>query len=140
LKVFVYCNSVRNLLSVKALEGEQKGSVVAHVERIALKDVEFRVQDGGRRRARKTGVKNVHAGCVGTVEALWGAVPRGDIDNKTIRGLAVGRPWSPLEGAERVRYNPHETDSFVREDTGAKVVRAERAHLDRCSIVAAGLK
>lgn len=140
MKVFVYFNSIKNLLSVRALEGEQKGSVVAHVERIALKDVQFGVHDSGLRRPLETSSKDAYAGIVGVVEALWGAVPRGDIDNQTIRGLAVGKPWLPLEGGERVRYNPHDNDIFVNADTGAPVTRAARAHLDRRSIVAAGLQ
>lgn len=139
MKVFVYCNIRKNLLSVRALDGEQKGRVVAHAERVAMKDVEFRVQHGGRRRTLETGSKNVHAGVVGEVEAVWGLEPREGIDNRTIKGLAVGRPWLPLEG-DQVRYNPHDTVSFVRTDTGAPVTRADRVHLERCTIVAAGLK
>jgi hypothetical protein len=137
VKVYVYCNTSKNLLSVKALEGKQKGRVVAHVEHIMLKDVEFRVQPAGRRRTLETKRKTVHAGAVGTVESIWGLTPRGDLDNRTIQGLAVGKPWLPFSGRS-VRYNPYETEQFMSGKT--PVSRATRVKLDRCTVEAEGLQ
>ena len=66
MKVFVYYNLHKNLFSVKALEGEKKGLVIAHVKRISLEDVEFKVSQAGRQRVLREQRKNVHAGVKGS--------------------------------------------------------------------------
>lgn len=138
MKVLVYCNVKKRLLSVKALDGADKGRVVAHVEQLAMKDAEFRVSEAGRQRVIQKKRKHVHAGIVGEVEALWGAQLRDGIENSTIKGLAVGKPFMPIAG-EEVRYNPYETKTFVRVKDSAPVSTAARVRLDRCTMVAAGL-
>ncbi len=137
MKVSVYCNTKRKLLSVKALEGARKGKVVMHAERLMMRDVEFRVSEAGRDRVRRTKRKSVHASIVGEIEALWGAQPRDDLDNKTIKGLAVGKPWRPFDGVA-VRYNPYETDTFVKLQNSAPVKQAARVLLDGCRVFAEG--
>lgn len=138
MKVFVYCNIRSRLLSIKALEGEHKGLVVAHVEQVRLKGVEFRVSQAGRQRVLRTKRKSVHAGAVGVVEALWGAEIRRDLDNRTIKGLAVGKPFMPIDGVP-IKYNPYENATFVRADNGAPVKHARRLQLERCTALAEGV-
>lgn len=92
LRVFVYWNLHRGQWSVKALEGPNKGRVIAHVPSIELFGCEFKVSEAGRQRVIREQRKNVHAGVVGYV--------------------------SPNQDDERqpdsIRYNPYKWNSFVR--------------------------
>jgi hypothetical protein len=82
--------------SVKALEGPDKGKVIARMENIVLKDVEPKVSEAGRQRVLRERRKNVHAGLVGTLQ------PR-DLDKATqIRYYG-----------DRITYNPYKYSSFV---------------------------
>jgi len=65
MKVFVYFNLHKKLWSVKALEGPQKGRVIARTFHVALRDVQPRVSQAGRERVLREKRKNVHAGLVG---------------------------------------------------------------------------
>lgn len=65
MRVFVYFNLHRKLWSVKALEGPNKGRVVAHRRDVLLRDVTPRVSQAGRQRVLREQRKNVHAGLVG---------------------------------------------------------------------------
>jgi hypothetical protein len=76
---------------VKALEGERKGRVIAHMEVINLKDVSFKVSQAGRQRVLREKRKNVHAGVVGAY-AQFDEMPYVD---------------------RRVRYNPYLNETFV---------------------------
>lgn len=139
MKFSVHCHIRTKTLSVKALEGPFKGLIVASAEKIQLDDAEFRVSEAGRQRVLRTKRKNVHAGCVGTPTAIWGATVRDDLDEGTFAGLGIGKNW-PVFGGLRVRYNPYLTKTFVKSASGEPVVSAKRVQLDRCSIRAAGIK
>jgi len=65
MKVFVYFNLHKKMWSVKALEGPQKGRVIARTFHVALRDVRPRVSQAGRERVLREKRKNVHAGLVG---------------------------------------------------------------------------
>lgn len=65
MRVFVYFNLHRKMWSVKALEGPQKGRVIARTFHVALRDVKPRVSQKGRERVLREKRKNVHAGLVG---------------------------------------------------------------------------
>jgi hypothetical protein len=86
LKVFVFYDRSKGSLCIEALEGEHKGNVISSVEQLMLKDAEFRVTE------RSIGV-------VGTIEALWGAELQGDLDNDTLLGLSIGKPFRPFKGS-----------------------------------------
>jgi hypothetical protein len=108
MKVFVYFNLHRRLFSVRALEGPNKGRVIAHSQTVFLEDVEFKVSEAGRQRVLKEQKKNVHAGARGT----W-----------------LDRAFDTLDDLEAVTYNPYKYTSFVKVATEEPVVRAPRAVL-----------
>ena len=107
MKVFVYYNLRKKVFSVKALEGEKKGLVIAHVKRISLEDVEFKVSEAGRQRVLREQRKNVHAGAKGT----W--------------VVGANGPHS----LTAVTYNPYRYSTFVVKDTEKPVHRASYAFL-----------
>lgn len=138
MKFFVYCNIKKRTLSVKALEGEFKGLVVAGVEQILIGDAQLKVSEAGRQRVLKSQRKNVHAGVVGQVKALWGASVREDLDPETFAALVPGLPWPQFRGTP-LTYNPYKTRTFVRKADGRPVVGARLVKLDRCRIWAKGI-
>lgn len=93
MKVFVYFNLHRKLWSVKALEGPDKGRVIAHSDAVTLRNAYGKVSAAGRARVLREGRKNVHAGIVGELEALH----------------AVELPFYAMQ----VTYNPRKYESFV---------------------------
>ena len=70
MRVFVYFNLHKKCLSVKALEGESKGRVIAHADSVELVNATFKVSQAGRQRVLRERRKNVHAGVVGTMTNL----------------------------------------------------------------------
>ena len=105
-RVEVYWNLHKDLYSVRALTGPNKGRVVAHVEAIDLYDVTFAVQLAGRNRVLAERRKNVHAFVRGIVTA----------------GLPDAR-------YQVVTYNPYKYETFVDASTerpirGASIARA----------------
>lgn len=107
MKVFVYFNLHKKVFSVRALEGDRKGLVVAHREYVALTDVTFKVSEAGRQRVLRERKKNVHAGAVGN----WND------------DVAV------LQDDIAVTYNPYRFNSFVNKETEAPIHTAKRAVL-----------
>lgn len=88
------------------------GRVVAHVMRIRLREVVFRVGLAGRARVRREKRKNVHAGLVGRPCATTGAV-------------LPCRAW----------YDPYTVDTFVdRDDPSMPVLAACEALLDESGV------
>lgn len=61
-------NLHKHCWSVKALQGENKGRVIHHLNEIVLRDAIFKVYQSGRERVLREQRKNVHAGVVGYVE------------------------------------------------------------------------
>lgn len=117
MRVFVYFNLHKKVFSVKALEGENKGRVVAHVNRILIDRPEFIVSESGRQRVLRDRSKNVHAG----VRGIWTAWVDG------IEG------WDHLTP---VTYNPYLYSTFVEKATLAPVHKATFAVLDNKRIFA----
>lgn len=96
MKVFVYYNLHKKCWSVKALQGPQKGRVVAHTNNIVLSMCEFKVSEAGRQRVLQQKKKNVHAGVVG----FWTRLD-------TIPEVSAARI---------ARYNPYKYSTFVDKD------------------------
>jgi hypothetical protein len=107
MRVYVYYNLHKHLFSVRALEGENKGRVVAHVKHISLEDVVFKVSKAGRARVLREQRKNVHAGARGT----W--------------VVGANEPHSLTQ----VTYNPYLYSTFVQADTLEPVYNASYAYL-----------
>jgi hypothetical protein len=93
MKVFVYYNLRKHVWSVKALEGPDKGRVIAHNRYVILRNAYGKVSQAGRERVLREKRKNVHAGIVGEMDF----------------GTAVGIPQTLY----KVTYNPYKYDSFV---------------------------
>jgi len=68
-KVRVYRNLNNGKWSIKAISGEYKNKVVAHLDCLTLQDVTFVISDAGRARVIREGRKNVHAYAVGFLKA-----------------------------------------------------------------------
>src|SRR5205085_2292095 len=110
MKVFVYFNLHKKCFSVKALEGANKGRVIAHTNELDLYDVEFKVSEAGRQRVLREQKKNVHAGVVGFTDAELPFIPM-------------------LDRCKSVTYNPYKFASFVLKDTEEPVKEAAYARL-----------
>jgi hypothetical protein len=102
MRVFVYWNLHRKCFSVKALEGANKGRVVAHVNELLLRNATFKVSEAGRQRVLREKRKNVHAGVAG--EWLDG--------------------WDLVGCGSRVRYNPYQGPHFTTAVMGTPVHEA----------------
>jgi hypothetical protein len=98
LKAFVYFNLHRKCFSIKALEGPNKGRVVAHRDAVLLFDGTFKVSEAGRQRVLRERKKNVHAGVVGHWDETGNALITVD------RVTTIGTP---------ITYNPYKYTSFV---------------------------
>lgn len=107
MKVFVYFNLNKKTFSLRALEGPQKGRVVAYRNDIVLIDVVYKVSEAGRQRVLREQTKNVHAGVVGE----W------DESQDTSRTLA-----QCLQNGARVSYDPYVNAFFFDVNTGAAVM------------------
>lgn len=102
MKVFIYFNLHRKCWSVKALEGNNKGRVISHVNEFALINATFKVSETGRQRVLREKRKNVHAGIVGT---LWNHSPS-------------------VSYSKKVSYNPYKANTFFNVETNQPVLSA----------------
>ena len=120
LKCFVYFNLHRKVWSIKALEGPNKGRVIAHSKVIEMSDCTFKVSEAGRQRVIRDKRKNVHAGIVGIVRTI------GENVEKRFWVLWYGGhpTYSP------VTYNPYKFSTFVQRSTETPVTSARWALLD----------
>jgi hypothetical protein len=110
MRVFVYFNLHKKCFSIKALEGDRKGRVVAHSNTVLLESCKFKVSEAGRQRVLREKRKNVHAGVSGT----W------------INADRVESCYEFLSMVGRlVTYNPYKYDSFVIKATEQSVERAD---------------
>lgn len=104
LRVECYWNLHVGGFSVRSLEGDRKGRVIAHVPTVRLADATFTVQPAGRAKVLREKRKNVHA----FVRGRW---------QQSLPDLVR---WV-------VTYNPYKHDSFVDANTGAPVHAARLA-------------
>lgn len=113
MRVFVYWNLHKGVWSVKALEGPQKGRVIAHRTDVMIYNAHFRVSEAGRQRVLREKRKNVHAGVVG----YWNDAP---LEN--------------LRDAFSVTYNPYKYRTFVRRDDESSVYYALAVRMEGRSV------
>lgn len=131
MRVFVYKNLHKDCWSIRALDGEHKGRVVAHADRVILKDVQFRVSEAGRQRVIREGRKNVHAGVVGRLSSIsHDATWRYDVDLPEVTTLddehddIIIEVFKTVDEAYPVTYNPYKFSSFVYAGTHEPVREA----------------
>jgi hypothetical protein len=99
-KVEIYWNLHKKVFSVRARSGEQRGRVIAHVDKFVLNNVSFVVNQAGRARVLQEQRKNVHA------------FVRGEWAESTDAKMSV------------VTYNPYKYQTFVRAGTEVPVLSA----------------
>ena len=107
MRVFVYFNLHKKVFSVKALEGPDRGRVIAHRTELNLGNAVFKVSAAGRARVLCEQRKNVHAGVVGE----WSGTVQ------------------PIENGVAVTYNPYKYSSFVNLTTEEPIFNAREVHL-----------
>jgi hypothetical protein len=110
MRVFVYFNLHKKCFSIKALEGDRKGRVVAHSTTVLLEGCKFKVSEAGRQRVLREKRKNVHAGVTGT----WINADRVESCYEFLS--MVGR---------QVSYNPYKYSSFIIKATEQVVDKAD---------------
>lgn len=132
MRVFVYRNLHQQVWSIKALEGDHKGRVIAHAPFVQLSGkIQFKVSESGRQRVIREKRKNVHAGVVGELLVTAGATVR----YNDVRVIDCG-PSPTLEqtldiatmknGFAEVTYNPYKYSSFVVKSTEAPIHDCEK--------------
>jgi hypothetical protein len=107
-RVFVYYNLHKHVFSIKSLEGETKGKVIAHAKQVLLKECEFKVSQKGRERVLKKRQKNVHAGVVGKL-------------------ILSERKY---KGNKEVTYNPYDYSTFVIKENKKPIHKTDYAYLE----------
>jgi hypothetical protein len=132
MRVFVYRNLHQQVWSIKALEGNHKGRVIAHAPFVQLSGkIQFKVSESGRQRVIREKRKNVHAGIVGKLLVTAGATVR----YSDVRVIDHGEPPSLEQtldiatmdnGFTEVTYNPYKYNSFVVKSTEAPVHECEK--------------
>jgi|688.fasta_scaffold144269_3 hypothetical protein len=105
MKVKVYFNLHKRCFSVVALEGENKGRVIAHETEVKLINATFKVSEAGRQRVIREQRKNVHACVVGTL-------------TDTVKNCD-----------QAVTYNPYKYNSFVFKKDESPVLTAQNVLL-----------
>jgi len=104
LRVMVYYNLHKHTFSVT-----YNGRVVLYADYVKLRNVEFRVREGGKEKVRQEMRKNVHAFVIGDL-IDYCEYPCENI---------------PPETNEKViTYNPYKYDSFVNKETEEPVYKA----------------
>lgn len=116
MKIDAYANFNEGCVSVRSREIEDYGTVVAHKDKIHVKDVEFVVQPAGLKRARESRIKNVHA----LVRGEW------DENEKVLDGT-------------KVIYDLWGVGAFIEAETGREVASAERVAVTSEAVYAEGL-
>ena len=107
-KFEVYWNLQKKLWSVRDYATKR---VVTHEDEMYLYNPIFRVQQGGNKRVRDTGVKNVHA----YVQGYW--------DGPSFE------PMYKFSCLRRISYNPYKHNTFVWADTEKPVFEIKHQHV-----------
>ena len=108
-RVMVYYNLHKHTFSVT-----YKSKVILHADYVKLKDVEFRVRQGGQEKVRDEKRKNVHAFVIGNLVDYC----KFPCDNM---------PQEPTD--KIVTYDPYKYDSFVYKGTEEPVYKAKEVDM-----------
>ena len=122
-RVSVYKNLHNGLWSVR-----QAGIVVIHASNIFLRDVVYRVQEGGRLRVVREKRKNVHAFVEGYL-----------INSKELRAGTIHMADEELHHTPAY-YNPYTCTTFECKDTGIPITTSDFVDMDvtdeQCPVLA----
>ena len=124
IRVKVYRNLHKGCYSVVAMDGPQKGRVIAHEKRLMLTNATFHVSEAGRQRVLREQRKNVHA---------------------TIRGNLVTDSKPMVENMKGdinvVTYNPYKKGSFfMKHKESVDVTSADQVYFGIENVLATGVK
>lgn len=123
-KIYVYRNLNQKCWSVK-----HGGVVIAHTPTAFMWDVEFRVNEAGRQRVLREGVKNVHAYAVCRLEDIF-LPSEASLMSDVLEG-SIFDFISPLgESLDlKIRYDPKRRGSFLERDSGRNIQSASHLYL-----------
>jgi len=106
MKVFVYRNLRKNLISVRARNEPNAGKVIDWVENAVLYNPILSVSEASRQRVIRTKTKNVHAGVIGILKTFENSSDR--IYKKICTAI----------------YNPYKFNCFVDSITHKPITQA----------------
>ena len=113
MRVETYWNLHKDIYSVRAVSGDNRGRVVDYSDFVEMQNVTFAVQPAGRAKVLVERKKNVHA------------FVRGDRCEWLLEDVKRNRIAGKGEWV-KVGYNPYKSGSFVTQD-GVEVKSAEYA-------------
>jgi len=113
IKVDVYYNLHKKTFSIRC-----KGRVIAHRDRVTIKNPEYIVGEKGRQRVLNERSKNVHAFVRGTL-----------MDNASVETWIDKHHG--MKVAFKVKYNPYVHDTFVTAFDGEPIHKSEWAVLSK---------
>ena len=108
IRVQVYRNLTKKAISVMALEGPNKGRIIARLNCVTLTNCRFLVNESGRQKVLKFKRKRVHAFVRGTTTDFFSSP----------------HFTAPIADHVRVKYNPYKFSTFVRADNEQPVKQA----------------
>ena len=108
-KVMVYYNLKKHTFSVT-----HNGKVIMYADYVKLKDVEFRVRQGGKEKVRSEKRKNVHAFVIGELLEYF-EYPCKNIPTSLSNNV--------------ITYDPYKYDSFVFKNTEEPVYHANEVDM-----------
>lgn len=109
MKVFIYFNLHKKCWSIKALEGDDKGRVIAHAVSFVMSNCTTKVSEAGRQRVLREKRKNVHAGIVGQLQR---------------HSMHMELP-ADLQMSNKLSYNPYKGATFFDVSTNEPVLKAD---------------
>ena len=109
MKVMVYYNLNKHTFSVT-----HNGKVIMYADYVKLKDVEFRVRQGGKEKVRSEKRKNVHAFVIGELLDYF-EYPCKNIPTSLSNNV--------------ITYDPYKYDTFVFKNTEEPVYRASEVDM-----------
>jgi len=123
LKVEVYKNLRKQCYSIR-----QKGKVIGYANIVAMSNVDFVVQKGGRKRVLESGQKNVHAFLRGFLYVCSSDQSKFDLPYNLQSSLYNSFHTHPMDWLD-FNYNPFVSDTFTVNDQ--PIHHANIAYMDR---------
>jgi hypothetical protein len=128
MRVEVYRNLARDAWSIRALEGEHKGRVIAWAPSLLLDHCTMHVSAAGRQRVLRDKRKNVHAFIRGSLRYVDGGThvcrPKLARYLSMLTDVCLCWRFEDAVHAEAITYNPYKYSSFVRKSDERVIRRA----------------